>query len=172
MPQQSEAWCMQWFAPKPYIAYVVGVINRFMSNLGKELWATIKWILRYLRGTLDMVQVTPCQKGSWTPTYRLILTPAGPCPDMWWLIQGESLLDSQGCKRLWLCQPQKRSIWVSLKPVRKWYGWNISSMSWEWGRNNSDCTMTIKVSSILLRMSPTTRELNISNRDTIGLERW
>ena len=36
------------------IAYVVGVVNRFMSNPGKEHWATVKWIFRYLRGTLSV----------------------------------------------------------------------------------------------------------------------
>jgi hypothetical protein len=36
------------------IAYVVGVVRRFMSNLGKAHWATVKWILRYLRGTSKM----------------------------------------------------------------------------------------------------------------------
>ena len=31
--------------------YGVGVVSRFLSNLGKEHWAGVKWILRYLRGT-------------------------------------------------------------------------------------------------------------------------
>jgi hypothetical protein len=33
------------------IAHVVGVVSRFLSNLGKKHCATVKWILRYLRGT-------------------------------------------------------------------------------------------------------------------------
>ena len=33
------------------IAYVVGMVSQFMSNPGKEHWAVVKWILRYLRGT-------------------------------------------------------------------------------------------------------------------------
>ena len=36
---------------RPDIAHVVGVVNRFLSNPGKEHWAAVKWILRYLRGT-------------------------------------------------------------------------------------------------------------------------
>ena len=36
----------------PY-ASVVGVLSRFMSNLGKEHWTTVKWVFRYLRGTSD-----------------------------------------------------------------------------------------------------------------------
>ena len=36
---------------RPDIAHVVGVFSKFLSNLGKEHWAAMKWILRYLRGT-------------------------------------------------------------------------------------------------------------------------
>ena len=36
---------MQW-----YIGYAVGVVSRFMSNPGREHWAVVKWILRYLKG--------------------------------------------------------------------------------------------------------------------------
>ena len=35
----------------PYIAHAVGVVRRYMNNLGKEYWMVVKWILRYLRGT-------------------------------------------------------------------------------------------------------------------------
>ncbi|RVW99466.1 Retrovirus-related Pol polyprotein from transposon TNT 1-94 [Vitis vinifera] len=33
------------------IAHVVGVVNRFLSNPGKEQWAVVEWILRYLMDT-------------------------------------------------------------------------------------------------------------------------
>ena len=33
------------------IAHVIGVVSRFLSNPGKEHWAAVKWILKYLRGT-------------------------------------------------------------------------------------------------------------------------
>ncbi|PKI62590.1 hypothetical protein CRG98_017012 [Punica granatum] len=33
------------------IAHSVGVVSRFLSNLGKEHWNAVKWILRYFRGT-------------------------------------------------------------------------------------------------------------------------
>jgi len=36
---------------RPDIAYVVGVVRKFLSNLGKKHWNTMKWILRYLKGT-------------------------------------------------------------------------------------------------------------------------
>ena len=36
---------------RPDIAHSVGVVSRYMKNLGKEHWKTIKWIIKYLRGT-------------------------------------------------------------------------------------------------------------------------
>ena len=35
------------------IDYAVGVVSRFMSNQGKAHWEAVKWILRYLRGTIE-----------------------------------------------------------------------------------------------------------------------
>ena len=40
-------------ATRPDITYVVGVVNRFMSNPGKKHWEAVKSILRYLSGTTD-----------------------------------------------------------------------------------------------------------------------
>lgn len=36
------------------IAHVVGVVNSFLSNPGREHWNAIKWIMRYLRGTSNL----------------------------------------------------------------------------------------------------------------------
>ena len=33
------------------IAHVVGVVSRFMVNLGKNHWEVVKWIFRYLSGS-------------------------------------------------------------------------------------------------------------------------
>jgi hypothetical protein len=35
------------------ISYVVGFVNRYMENIGREHWVAVKWVLRYLRGTSD-----------------------------------------------------------------------------------------------------------------------
>jgi hypothetical protein len=35
---------------RPDISHAVGVVSRYMKNLGKEHWEVVKWILRYLRG--------------------------------------------------------------------------------------------------------------------------
>ena len=34
---------------RPYIAHAMGVVSRYMNNLGKEHWKAVQWILRYLR---------------------------------------------------------------------------------------------------------------------------
>jgi len=39
---------------RPNIAHAVRVVNRFLSNPGKEHWEGVKWILRYLKGTSNM----------------------------------------------------------------------------------------------------------------------
>ncbi|MCO5560166.1 hypothetical protein L7F22_013773 [Adiantum nelumboides] len=41
-------------ATRPDIAFVVGVVSRFMSNPGKKHWEAVKGVLRYLNGTKDM----------------------------------------------------------------------------------------------------------------------
>ena len=33
------------------IAHAMGVVRRYMNNLGKEHWIGVKWILKYLIGT-------------------------------------------------------------------------------------------------------------------------
>lgn len=35
------------------IAHAVGIVSRYMNNLGKKHWMAMKWILRYLRGTTN-----------------------------------------------------------------------------------------------------------------------
>lgn len=36
---------------RPDLAHSVGVVSRFLSNRGREHWAAVKWIFRYLKGT-------------------------------------------------------------------------------------------------------------------------
>ena len=35
---------------RPDISHAVGVVSRYMENLGKEHWAVVKWVIQYLRG--------------------------------------------------------------------------------------------------------------------------
>ena len=36
---------------RPDIAYAVGVVSIYMADPGREHWETVKWLLRYLKGT-------------------------------------------------------------------------------------------------------------------------
>jgi len=36
----------------PDVSYALSVISRFMANPGQVYWQALKWVLRYLNGTL------------------------------------------------------------------------------------------------------------------------
>ncbi|GJW87087.1 retrovirus-related pol polyprotein from transposon TNT 1-94 [Tanacetum coccineum] len=53
--KDAEARCSVMYAmmcTRPDIAHAVRVVSRFMSNPGKEHWEAVRWLLRYLKGTL------------------------------------------------------------------------------------------------------------------------
>ena len=33
------------------ISHAIGVVSRFLENLGKAYWEAVKWIFKYLKGT-------------------------------------------------------------------------------------------------------------------------
>ena len=39
---------------RPDISHAISVVSRYMANPGKEHWQAMKWLLRYLCGTLDV----------------------------------------------------------------------------------------------------------------------
>ncbi|XP_052107510.1 secreted RxLR effector protein 161-like [Arachis duranensis] len=39
---------------RPDISQAVSIVSRFMTNPGKAHWEAIKWILKYLKGTIDI----------------------------------------------------------------------------------------------------------------------
>ncbi|GKA92497.1 hypothetical protein Tco_0814422 [Tanacetum coccineum] len=39
---------------RPDIAYAVSVVSRYLTNLGKNHWEAVKWILKYLWGTTNV----------------------------------------------------------------------------------------------------------------------
>ncbi|KAL9267555.1 Retrovirus-related Pol polyprotein from transposon TNT 1-94-like protein [Drosera capensis] len=39
---------------RPNIAHAVGVVSRYTSNPGRKHWNTLKWVMRYLRGTSSL----------------------------------------------------------------------------------------------------------------------
>jgi len=38
---------------RPDLSYAVSVVSRYMHNLGKDHWAAVKWIIHYVKGSLD-----------------------------------------------------------------------------------------------------------------------
>ena len=38
---------------RPDISHVVSVVSRYMATPGNEHWKAVKWIMRYLSGTLS-----------------------------------------------------------------------------------------------------------------------
>ena len=39
---------------RPNVAHAISVASRYMSNHGKEHWNALKWILKYLKGSVDV----------------------------------------------------------------------------------------------------------------------
>lgn len=39
---------------RPNISHSMSVVNRYMAFLGREHWKGVKWIIRYIRGTLSL----------------------------------------------------------------------------------------------------------------------
>ena len=38
---------------RPDIAFIVGYVSRFMEDPRENYWAIVKWLLRYIKGTVD-----------------------------------------------------------------------------------------------------------------------
>ena len=57
VPYASAVGCLMYavLCTRPDIAHVGGTISRFLSNPGREHWNAVKWILRYLRGTVNLM---------------------------------------------------------------------------------------------------------------------
>jgi hypothetical protein len=49
---------------RPDISHAVSMVSRYMANPGKEHWQAVKWLLRYLRGTLDVGLMFQWEKSS------------------------------------------------------------------------------------------------------------
>jgi len=51
----SAVGCLMYamVCTRPDIAQAVSVVTKFLANLGRQYWNTVKWIFRYLKGTTD-----------------------------------------------------------------------------------------------------------------------
>jgi ABC-type protease/lipase transport system fused ATPase/permease subunit len=75
------------------IAHAMGVVRRYMNNLGKEHWMEVKWIPRYLEVLLHMHYVLEVQALFYKDMFIYI----------WWVIRivGE---EPKGIFLLWVEQ--------------------------------------------------------------------
>nr|GEU56006.1 retrovirus-related Pol polyprotein from transposon TNT 1-94 [Tanacetum cinerariifolium] len=49
---------------RPYITYVVSVVSRYLANPCQNHWEVVKWILKYLRGIVNMGLVYGTDRGN------------------------------------------------------------------------------------------------------------
>lgn len=47
---------------KPDISQAVGMVSRYLSNLEKDHWEAVKWVMRYLCGSLNLKLTLWCKK--------------------------------------------------------------------------------------------------------------
>ena len=55
VPYASAMGCLMYamVCTRPDLAHAVSVVSKFLSNPGRMDWDAVKWIFRYLRGTID-----------------------------------------------------------------------------------------------------------------------
>lgn len=55
IPYASAVGCLMYaiVLTRPNIAHAINVVSKYMASPGKEYWKTVKWIIRYLNGTLN-----------------------------------------------------------------------------------------------------------------------
>ena len=55
VPYASAVGCLMYamVCIRPDLAQAVSVVSKFLLNLGRSHWDAVKWIFRYLRGTID-----------------------------------------------------------------------------------------------------------------------
>ena len=56
VPYANVVGCIMYalVLTRPDLAYVLSLVSRYMATPGKEHWNAVKWILRYLKGTLGL----------------------------------------------------------------------------------------------------------------------
>ena len=111
---------------RPDIVHTVGVVGRFFSNLGKEHWTIVKWILKYLRGTSKACLCFGSDKPIlqvYTDTDMARDVDFRKCLLRYLLtFTGEQSHGSPDFSNVLLRLPQKQSILQSLKVAKKPYG--------------------------------------------------
>ena len=57
VPYASVVGCLIYaiVCIRPDLAHAVSVVSKYMANPGNQHWDTVKWIFRYLKGTIEYV---------------------------------------------------------------------------------------------------------------------
>jgi hypothetical protein len=79
----SAVGCLMYamVCTRPDIAQAVSVVTKFLANLGRQYWNTVKWIFRYLKGTTDLSITFARQKGDVSTTGYVDVDYAGDLDD-------------------------------------------------------------------------------------------
>ncbi|GJR80126.1 zinc finger MYM-type protein 1-like protein [Tanacetum coccineum] len=85
---------------RPDIAYAVSVVSRYLANPGKNHWEAVKWILKYLRGTVNVGLVYGTHHGNHVDVTGFVDSDYAKDPDKGRSITGYAFL-VQGCVVSW-----------------------------------------------------------------------
>ena len=161
---------------RPDIAHAVGVVSRYMNNPGKEHWMAVKWILRYLKGTINQALFfggsnislqgyvdadMAGDKDNRRSTTGYVFTVGGTTVSWVSKIQSVVALSTTEAEYVAATEASKEMIWLGF-----WMNW-VRSRSW------AGYTVTARVSYILQRTLHFIPRLNIYNSSTISYgQRW
>ncbi|XP_066316725.1 secreted RxLR effector protein 161-like [Miscanthus floridulus] len=73
---------------RPDIVFIVGYVSRFMEDPRDDHWAAVKWLLHYVKGTVDEVIVFP--KIGKSGLYLTVFSDVDVAGDIdrWWSTSG------------------------------------------------------------------------------------
>ena len=136
---------------RPDISHAVGTVSRYMHNPGKEHWQAVKWILRYIKKTLDVGLIFEKDDmvgqhvvGYCDSDYTGDLDKRRSTTGYVFTLAKAPVFGSLLYSRQWLCLRRRQSIWRSLKQLRKQYGYKGCLMIWVLVRNRLQCFVTVR----------------------------
>ena len=114
---------------RPDIAYEVSLVSRFVSKPSKEDWQTVKWLLRHMKRSVEVVLVYGSSKksegiqGYCDSNYAVDLDKRRLLTGYAFTVGGISSVGSQICNILLLFPQQKQIMLLLLKQSKKHFGW-------------------------------------------------
>jgi hypothetical protein len=157
------------------IAHVVGVVRRYMNNLGKKDWEEVNWILGYLRGTathaLSFGGSDIALKG-YVDSYMAGDKDSRRITIGYDFIVGgttvrRSTIGYETIKRFLHFQQQKQSMLFLQRLVKKSFGYICLWWKWERRRRITGCIVIVRVSFFLQRTPLSIQRLRMYISSTI-----